>query len=276
MVLVGGSIAAYPRGGFADFLAAACPGVEIVNLSKSKLGVGALRRRFEDLALTRPLSPGVERWLMFNGGLNSIANPRLVLRELGKMFSEAHRRGWKVLALSVTPWGSESSRYWRGLAGLGMVEGMERVVAALGDPSAWTRYPDSAPDRWVDLLHGDLRYKDAPPRDIGPLLRALERDRRWSRRLRGLRGEARKQAALEIATRAAEVPTYHLAPRYRSFDSTHPNREGHRVIAELVCPHMPEAARCDCEAMGRMVWDGERRCVVTASAPEGEGPPEAR
>ena len=44
-VIVGGSVSAWPRGGYGQFLQAACSRVEVVNRGKAKLGAKALRKR---------------------------------------------------------------------------------------------------------------------------------------------------------------------------------------------------------------------------------------
>ena len=35
----------------------------------------------------------------------------------------------------------------------------------------------------------------------------------------------------------------------QGFDPIHPNKQGHRLIAEILCPSLPDNWDCDCEAL---------------------------
>ena len=266
-VVLGDSIAAYLRGGFPDFLAAACPNLELVNLSYSSLGARGLKRIFRDSVLRNPYlkkkPPGTERWLIFSGGVNSVGTPRLLIRHLESLFAQAHGAGWKVLGLSLTPWGSEkSTRYWKGLTGLDMHLNTQEVVDFI--LSRGSRLPRSTrrPDRAVDLFDSPLRSRAAPLRQREPLDLALRGSARWKRRLALLPELRRERRFQELLDLAVAVPRYYLDPSLHAFDSTHPNHKGHRIIARLTCPALPRAAGCDCALIEELHWLRSARGLV--------------
>jgi hypothetical protein len=179
------------------------------------------------------------------------------------MFTLAHGRGFKVVGLSLTPWGDETDKRWAGVAGLKYLRATTQVVdfvtgalspaealgefasrRAAGADAAWQ--PDERADVAVDLYRSALRAADAPLRDVEALLRRLEKDRGWQAAHAGLDPDARAALARTEAAVAAEIPRWFLREELRSFDHIHPNAEGHRLIAEAACPRLPASWGCEC------------------------------
>ena len=268
--MLGGSIAAYGRGGFPDGLQAVCPQLEVVNLAWSHWGAGRIRRRFERAVLrNRRLGsapPNTERWVLLHGGVNSAGSPPAVRKHFGAIIEEAHAAGWRVLGLTLSPWGDEQDRRWRSFAGVRTLRNTRQIVDFVLGRDGSSRPPRRLADRTVDLFHSSLRYRDAPPRPLPPLERALRRSARLRKQLARLPAETRAIRREELLAEASLVPTYYLRPELHSFDSLHPNGAGHRIIAGLVCPHMPSAAACRCDAIERLRWSKAARGLV-----EGEG-----
>lgn len=266
VIVIGGSISAWPSGNFSDFLEGACRNVEVEN--KSQVGYGAmqLKWRFKRQFLQNPnvklKDKTFEYWLLHSGGLNSIFSPEQTIKHTAESFAWAHDAGMKVVAFSLTPWGSDKDARWRGLKGLEYHDKTRKVVdfvlgklsrtEALGaeagpkDGAAWKK--SELPDLAVDLFDSSLRWRDAALRDKARLAKALAANRR----LRAAYPDVEAAAA-----RAAEVPRWFLKPAYRSFDHIHPNTEGHRVIAEAACPSLPASWGCDCAVIPKLVWKGK-------------------
>ena len=266
VVVLAGSIGAYPRGSYADRLAQWCGNIEVQNLSKSGLGAWALKQRFreqvlENRRLSLPPENG-EAWLIFGGGLNSVGTPERTNRWARDLFVLAHRAGMRVVALSLTPWGDEDDRRWRGASGVRYFEATRKVVdfilrrlspeEALGsevrrrpDPTAdWQ--PDELADISVDLYDSSLRQAGATTRSVAEMRAALEADAGWQRAHRRRDDTQRARALQADAETAARLPQWYLRPEYRGFDHIHPNRTGHHRIAQEACPHLPESWGCRC------------------------------
>jgi hypothetical protein len=265
VVVVAGSIGAFPRWSYADRLEAWCSSVEVENLSKSGLGAWALKQRFREQVLkNRRLASSVpgELWLLFGGGLNSVGMPERTNRWVRDLFVLAHRAGLGVVALTVTPWGDEKDRRWRGASGLHYWKSTRKVVdfilgrlsphEALGrevrrrpEPEApWQ--PEELPDVAIDLYDSDLRQRAAKPRDLAAMVSALSSDPRWQGDHRNLDPDRRANALQDDARRATQIPRWYLRPELRGFDHIHPNREGHLLMAQLMCPSLPESWGCRC------------------------------
>lgn len=268
VVVLAGSIGAWPKQPYAERLAAMCTNVEVRNLSKVGFGALQLKQRFRQQFLDNPYvnlrDPELEYWLVFQGGLNSVGTPERTNHDIRELFTLAHARGLKVVAFSLTPWGDDSDpKRWAGAAGLRYLRATRTVVdfvlgaleprEALGDyvgkrsagkDAPWQ--PDELPDVAVDLYRSPLRAEAAPLRDIEAMRAALAKDGLWKRQHAGL-DEAARSAALDAdAAEAAEVPRWFLRTELRSFDHIHPNAEGHRVIAETACPRLPASWGCTC------------------------------
>ncbi|MDP6945647.1 MAG: hypothetical protein QF464_15970, partial [Myxococcota bacterium] len=92
-VVVGGSVSAWGRGGYSQFLQATCARVEIVNRGKARLGARALRQRFSKQVLRNrriDVSAHESFWLIFHGGLNSISTPLSTNRNVARALKAAH------------------------------------------------------------------------------------------------------------------------------------------------------------------------------------------
>ncbi len=268
VVVVAGSIGAWQRQPYAAEVERLCRNVEVKNLSKVGLGAWALKRRFEEQVLANrrvdPHAEGTEHWLMFGGGLNSIGSPLTTNKHIRNLFVKAHAAGFKVVALSPTPWGDESDRRFRGIDGLKYRKATQAVTDFIMGRSSprnalgsWAeRRPGGADAPWlpeeladiaVDLYDSDLRDKNATLRDREAMREALRKDRTWQRQHADL-DEVARVTALELdASMAAELPRWYLRAELRSFDHIHPNAEGHRLIAATMCPLLPESWSCTCE-----------------------------
>lgn len=268
VVVLAGSIGAWPKQPYAERLASLCSNVEVRNLSKVGFGALQLKQRFRQQLLDNPYvnlrNPELEYWLVFQGGLNSVGTPERTNHDIRELFTLAHARGLKVVAFSLTPWGDDSdAKRWRGPAGLRYLRATRTVVdfvlgslsprEALGDyvskraagaDAPWQ--PEELPDVAVDLYRSALREASAPLRDVEAMRAALAKDALWKRQHAGLDEEARAAALEADAAEAAEVPRWFLRADLRSFDHIHPNAEGHRLIAETACPQLPASWGCSC------------------------------
>lgn len=266
VVVLAGSVGAYKRNPYAKRIEDMCTNVEVENISAAGYGAWALKRRFQQQVIKNPRvnlrDPNFEYWLVFQGGLNSVATPEKANRHIRDLFLMAHRRGVRVVGFSLTPWGKESDKRWAGPSGLYYQRNTQKVVdyvvgrseprEALGvhvekrtDPEApWD--PSELADIGIDLYDSPLRARDTPPRDVEAMRKALSRDNRWKRRHADLDEQARAEALEADAASAAAVPTWYMRPELHAFDHIHPNEEGHRLIAEIACPQLPENWGCAC------------------------------
>lgn len=276
-VIVGGSVSAWSRGNYGQYLGAACPRVEIVNRAKARLGAKALRRRFKMQVLRNrrvDVSEHEAVWLIFNGGLNSIGDPLGTNRAVAATLRAATEAGLKTIGLTVGPWGSEGDKRWRGARGLEYREDTQRSVdfllsrlsprEAFG-PSRDAYEPGDLPDIGVDLYDSALRDAEAELRDAERIANQVRRSQFVKKRLKGLDEAARDSALQTWVERAAAIPRWFMAARYQAFDHIHPNEDGHRVIAQTVCPKLPASWSCDCPAIAQMAYSRPARGVVVPS-----------
>jgi hypothetical protein len=288
VIFLAGSVGAWPKDPYSSRLEGFCRNVEAKNLSKTGLGALALKQRFKKQVLENrrvPLGRGddtSEYWLVFQGGLNSVAMPESTNHHIRDLFTIAHGKGIKVIGFTLTPWGDEGDRRrWSGIAGLQYLEYTRKLVEytlgrldpaeALGDyankrkveaDAPWD--PSEVPDVAIDLYHAPyLRHAEAEPRDVDAMRKQLARDSGWKRKLKDLSEEEREATLDREAKRAAEIPQWFLREELRSFDHIHPNAEGHKRIAELACPHLPESWGCACPAIPEgMASPSESRSAV--------------
>ncbi|WP_106091146.1 SGNH/GDSL hydrolase family protein [Enhygromyxa salina] len=277
VVVLAGSVGAWQRDPYAQHFENWCSNVEVENLSITGYGAFQLRQRFMDQVVANGYvnlrDPASEYWLVFQGGLNSVAMPEKTNKEIRQLFMSAHQRNMKVVALSLTPWGEESdSKRWKGLEGLTYQRYTQKIVdfelGRLTPEQALGRYldardqPDAAwdpaelADIGVDLYDSALRDRDAPLREIEPLRRELERSKAWKQRFAELDETTRELALDEFAQRAAELPRWFMRKELHSFDDIHPNEHGHRLIAQIACPQLPSSWGCSCPAVGADVPAG--------------------
>lgn len=268
VVVLAGSIGAFTRDPYAAHLERMCTEVEVRNLSKTGLGAWALRKRFAEQIVDNPsvrprAAEGQEFWLVFGGGLNSVGAPLTTNHHIRRLFLLAHQTGLRVVGLTLTPWGDEADRRFRGLGGLAYREATQIVsnfilgrltprealgnhASSRGDAEApWTS--EELPDVAIDLYDSPLRDRDAATRDLEAMREALRKDRTWQREHAHLDEATRVLLFESEALMAAELPRWYLRPELRSFDHIHPNAEGHRLIAEIMCPQLPERWGCHCE-----------------------------
>ena len=271
VVVLAGSIGAYSRRPYAQQLGEMCTNIEVRNISKTGLGAWALKKRFQEQVIdNRNLRwnvEGEEHWLVFGGGLNSIGNPRSTNHHMRRLFELAHRRGMKVVGLTISPWGDDSDKRWRGIEGLRSLRNSKAVVdftlgrvspeQALGSFAEKRRVgadapwdPTEVPDIAVDLYDSPLRDHEAETRDIDQMREALSKSKDWQRAHAEL-DEGQRQTKLEAdAQHAAEIPRWYLRKELRSFDHIHPNADGHQLMTEVMCPSLPANWGCTCPESG--------------------------
>ncbi|MCH9680720.1 MAG: hypothetical protein K0V04_04730 [Deltaproteobacteria bacterium] len=267
VVVLAGSIGAYRRNPYSKQLANLCTNIEVRNISKTGLGAWALKKRFQqqvlDNSYLRWNVEGEEYWLVFGGGLNSVGNPRSTNHQMRRLFELAHRRGMKVVAMSLTPWGDDRDKRWRGIGGLRSMRATRAVVdftlgrlsprQALGSFADKRRVdadadwqPNEIPDIAIDLYDSALRDRQAPLRDLVEMREAVAKDKTWQRAHADL-DEFQRANALELdALAATEVPRWFMRPELRAFDHIHPNADGHQLMAETMCPELPQSWGCAC------------------------------
>lgn len=266
VVLLAGSIGAFQDGPYAHTLHEWCSNVEIRNLSRVGFGASQLYGVFQREVLRHRQYPwsdaSLEHWLLWNGGLNSAIASARTNRFIRRAFMDAHARHMRVAGLSLTPWGAFEDARWTGPRALETHDSTQRIVDFVmgrGSPSellgsfASDRgtspagyQPEESADVHVDLYDSDLRDRTARARDEAEMRRLVSRDGRW-RHAFGALPEADRTARLDAdAVRLSEMGHWFLRSEYRSFDDVHPNRQGHRRLAELVCPSLPASWGCRC------------------------------
>lgn len=268
VVVLAGSIGAWPKQPYAREIERLCKNVEMHNLSQVGQGAWALKRRFRthvlDNSRVNLRDSANEYWLVYGGGLNSVGTPKSTNKHMRDLFVLAHGHGMKVVALSLTPWGDTSDKRWRGYEGLESRRVTQAVVdftvGRLSPADAFGEYgrkrpggteapwdPKEQPDVAVDLYDSPLRDREAAVLDFEATKTALAKDKKW-KAARASLDDAARAAQLELdAAVIAELPRWFLRKELRSFDHIHPNADGHRVIAATMCPSLPESWGCTCE-----------------------------
>ncbi|MBX3274303.1 MAG: hypothetical protein KF729_28815 [Sandaracinaceae bacterium] len=272
VVLLAGSIGAFRNRPYGALIHQWCANVEVRNLSVVGAGAPQLYTRLQNDVLENPTYPRgarhLELWLLFGGGLNSVAGVTRTNFAMNRMFRLAHRRGLRVAAMTLTPWGEDGTddERWRGGRALHSLRATRRVVdyvmgrstpeEALGpfaqrrprgvapsDP--WT--PAERPDVAIDLYDAPaLRDAEASPWPLDDVRQRIERDPRWRTETARLSAEARA-ARLEADARfLSNAPRFFWRSTLRGFDHIHPNREGHETIARVACPQLPPSWGCRC------------------------------
>lgn len=264
VVVLAGSIGAYQKRPYHERLEEVCSAIEVRNLSKTGLGVFALKQRFKQQVIANPAvepkTEGQEHWVLMAAGINNLYAPQSANLHLQNIFALAHAKGYRTVALTPTPWGSADAKQHRGLEGLSRRDATQLVTdfvmgridakTALGDeagarPSQTVVRPDIA----VDLYDSPLRDASAAIGDVAAMRTALLASKSWAKAHAG-DDEATRALALEAdAQRAAAVPQWFMKPALRGFDGVHPNSDGHRIMAQVVCPKLPASWRCDCATL---------------------------
>ncbi len=274
VVVVGGSVSAYPAGGFAQWLPGACDNIEVVNRGVAKLGAFELRQRFisqvlKNRRIDRKGKDG-DLWLVFLGGLNSVGNPEGTNLEVGKTMKAAKEAGLSTMLVSINPWGAETDRRWKGVEGIAYWEHTQKTVdfglgrlspeQALGkkaselvDAATGKLVSGALPDVAIDLWDSPMRHKDAPLRDRAKLEREAKRSKWFKNRVAA--AASPEAEAERLLTLAAELPRWFMKPEIKGFDAIHPNADGHKEIAKAMCKKAPAAWGCDCARFDRLAWD---------------------
>lgn len=265
VVVLGGSISMYYKGNYGQFLEYGCKNIEVINRAKVGAGGPALVKRLQteilgNKALMGELKAAKEFWLLFQGGLNSVWSPWMTNFHLAKMFAAAKGAGFRTFALSLTPWGDDSDKRFRGWEGVWTHRATRKINAyllgKLQPDAALGRYGKDRPHEWmkgevpdqaVDLWDIGLRDKDAKLRDKAALEASFAKSR--------FRKEPKNKAKLVEEARA--VPRNYLDKRYRDFDHIHPNSEGHKMMALAACRRAPASWGCDCKRLEKAVWKGK-------------------
>lgn len=272
VVVLAGSIGAFQDEPYARLIHEWCDNAEVRNLSRVGFGGWQLYERFRSEVLENSRMPfgaeGTEMWLVWNGGLNSASASQRTNHYIRRAFRDAHRRGMRVVGMTLTPWGSlDDTRRWGGARGLDTLRSTRRIVdfvmgrvsprEALGEHAAQREVAADAPwtdeeraDVRIDLFDSSLRDRDASPRDVAEMRAVLERDARWRRAITLLEPPARTARGDADARTLSELPRWFLRREYRGFDPVHPNRAGHRAIAEIACPRLPASWSCSCPGTG--------------------------
>jgi len=274
VIVLAGSIGATRSGAYHQHLEAACSNTEFVNLSKAGHAVQGLLKiwRHEvstNRRLLRSRQPGEDHWTLFGGGLNNIGTSghHSAAHAMRKLFLRMHKDDFDILATSLTPWGDRKDKRWVGYTALLS----HRTTLALGHfvgeqlspQDALGRYlkyrqrsspkgtweDDELPDQSIDLYSSDLRHKDAAPTDAEETRKTLLRSRMW-RRATGPMDPASRANQLQLdAEELAGLPRWYLRPDLQGFDPIHPNRTGHRLMAQIMCPSLPSSWGCDCQTL---------------------------
>ncbi len=285
VIAMGGSSTIYYRGNYTKFIEMSCRNVEIKNLGKTGLAINHMKVRYDrQVARNRHISARQsEIWIMARGGLNSIFNPKRVNWFMSKLFKSAKKRGFKTLALSLSPWGRERDKdRWWGVKGLTSKRATQLTVdflmGRLTPEVALGRYAKSAewqpgelPDIAVDLYDSELRTRSAALRNRRTARAQLAEARFVRKQMKHLSPLERSKMLDALVAEAVDLPRWHLRKDLRAFDAIHPNTDGHRAIAKAACPKLPENWGCDCKLMDRIVWGKrglEANDVRTAHAQE--------
>ncbi len=284
-VAIGDSITAYTQGSFVMFLQAACPHLEVVNLAKPFIGADAIREHFVQQVLRNPrsnLHATQEVWLIYQGGLNSVEDPAMTNHHIRATFVDAHRAGLHIMGISLLPWGSEHDRRWRETRGLRTWYSTRQVVdfvmgrlsptAALGPyaknhPARWQA--EELPDIAVDVYDSVLRDRDAPLRQLLDVHAAVRHTPWIQAQLHGLSQAQQEDKISAYVQQTLALPRWFMHKRFQALDHFHPNRDGHRLVAQLACDKAPATWGCQCGAIRDMRWNrqqGGLEPVVTTSS----------
>ena len=60
---------------------------------------------------------------------------------------------------------------------------------------------------------------------------------------------ARALRLQQDAEELSRLPRWYMRKELQGFDPIHPNKQGHRLIAEILCPSLPDNWDCHCEAL---------------------------
>lgn len=268
VVVLAGSIGAYRRKPYAKEIERLCANIEVKNISKVGLGAWPLKQHFKLQVLrnraVKLADESKEYWLVFGGGINSIGTPYATNHHIKNTFVLAHMNHMKVVGLTLTPWGDDRDRRFRGAGGLHYRDATALVadfVLGRGTPaqvlgSYARKRPAGAEGDWdplevadvgIDLYDSPLRDADATPRDLEVTRKVLAKDKGWKRAHAKLSEQLRAQALEADALRLSQLPQWYLRADLRTFDHIHMNTQGHKIIADTMCPKLPSSWGCRCD-----------------------------
>ena len=128
---------------------------------------------------------------------------------------------------------------------------------------------EELPDIAIDAYDSILRDREAPLRQL-PDVHTLVRHTPWIQvQLQSLSEAAQQEHIKTYVQQTLALPQWFLHKRFHAMDHLHPNREGHRIVAELACDKEPETWGCQCEAIRDMRWNPRKsglEPVVTRSS----------
>jgi hypothetical protein len=263
-VVLGGSISRYYAGNFGQYLQYGCRDLEVVNRGEVGAGAAKILKNLRDGVLAEPTTRSGLQWVIIQGGLNSVWAPESTAWWLSRLFTTSHDAGLKVLALSLSPWGSDDDPRFDNWKALHLHRATEHVVefvlghltppTAFGKRVAQRASADAPwqkgelPDIAIDLWRSPLRAgASAVQRPREPLERTFDSSP-WAKR------SAERDRWIDAAR---AVPQQYLAKQYHDFDHVHPNGGGHRLIAALVCQQAPAEWHCDCDAIRHAIYKGK-------------------
>ncbi len=267
VVLLAGSIGAFQDEPYGRLIHEWCENAEVRNLSRVGYGAFQLHQVWQSEVMRNPRFPTrsdtTELWVLWNGGLNSAASANRTNHYIRRVFTEAHRRGMRVVGMTLSPWGAlDDERRWGGARGLDTLRNTRRIVDFVmgrGSPRdllgtyATQRESPDAPwtaaemaDVRIDLFDSRLRDAEAPVRDVTAMRTVLERDARYRQQLASVAEAERARRMDADARMLSELPRWFLRRELRGFDPIHPNRAGHRAIALHACPQLPASWGCRC------------------------------
>ncbi len=139
---------------------------------------------------------------------------------------------------------------------------------AFGPSRAGSEYAEGErPDVAVDIYDSALRDADAPLRENKRMARFVKIDDWVKRTLKGVTGEEREARLAVFTEEALGLPRWYMKRDFHAFDHVHPGIDGHRVIAQTMCPKLPETWGCSCEVLPTLVWDRKAKGLIPKPEP---------
>lgn len=260
-IVFGGSVSEYYAGNYGQYLEFGCANLEVINRAEQKKGAPALYKKFEReilgnaelMAQLRGKTP----WLIFQGGLNSVFSPEMANYHLARLFKRAHDAKFKVMAMTLPPWGADDDHRFDGFDGVRTLRATwlmnDFFLGKLTPDKALGRRARNHPHEWmrgelptisVNIYDSSMRDSKAPLRSEKAMEAAFGSSR--------YRKDTANKARLIAEARA--VPRYYLKKEYHAFNHYHPNSPGHRIMATEACKRAPAAWGCDCKRIARAVF----------------------
>lgn len=226
IVVTGGSLSQmdYFATGYGKWVAAACRNVEVVNIAEVACNSSDILKKFDARVLQNKNvdlgAPGLEYWMMLQGGLNNVSDPNRVNADFMELFQTVHAKGMKVFGVTLVPWGNPAKdKRWKG--------------ANAKKYQAWTK-------QCVDWMMGRLTPQEA----LGRLCPA------------GKTSFAKADLP-DVTLNLFDTPLLDKGSQYGHMkkeltkDGIHPLAEGHRMFIEHACTKglLPRSWGCDCACL---------------------------